>query len=392
VGPWSTRVWACVDQLFRQAEQAGFDEAAVRRLLTEDPFATDAEYTGLISYTHALDTALQPLPAGRALTVVLETCLAQSQARPMGAAYAKGLLRARGEVAVIAGCEVGQSSYAGVFDNRWHGAFTWALTTLLSQWDVVVTNAGRSFERDYTHLLTQAGALMRAVGFTEQVPTMWSEPATLGCRVFGRLEWDEQIDTVEVLRRVKVREEIDAGTDGHIFQITDANGAKGFLVVTKDQISANGYTWNASTEYWAWSYSQSGLPSSSFALKRPPTAPSQGTDLAAWITANDVRQTTNTRSSSSVTFPTASARNGASFSNCHRARRSWDSPGQYLAVLRTSNGSVTWSRISGSAANGGRLLLLPPAAVAPDVGDQIDFEWISGTIQVDLVDGDVVDF
>ncbi|MFT5681563.1 MAG: hypothetical protein ACI8RZ_002469 [Myxococcota bacterium] len=279
--------WVLCDTFNRVRDTDRLDEDRISTALSGDPLSSDGEYTGLVSMVYAMNTALYPLPRDRAVTFVLETCLPEQSDRDIQACYeGQTLPVAHSNVSVIASCSMGQSSYAGVFDNRWHGAFSWAMTSALSQWDVVVSNAGRYFQQDYQQLLKTVGLLLQTLGFSEQTPTMWSEDWQRQWPVFGRGEWKEQTEATGMLRRVKVKEEIDPGTIGNIYKIETLGGGTdlGFLIVTpilSQPLSTNRGSYGSKSDTWT-----EGIPTGQFQLVQPDTVPSTGIGLVDWINAN----------------------------------------------------------------------------------------------------------
>lgn len=372
------------------------DLAGVREALQGDPLAADAQLEGLVSFQHLMATGLVSLPEDRAVTFVLETCLPEGPGRTLRQHYrTNGLPLAHGNIVALASCSLGQSSYAGVFDNRWHGAFTWALTSLLSQWDVEVTNVGRYFRQDYARLLTLTTRVLRTFGFAEQEPFMWSQPWAREWPVFGRGELEEQIERVGVLERVKVREEISPGETGHIWVIGDtATGSYttlGFLISvagTDPQRTIDGVTLQTNRDYWFWS--GTAFPESTFFLRRPATTPS-GNTLAAWIDSN-VSGSFNNK----ITFlqgqfqapqgPPPPGPSGAG----HSVRKGGQIVG-YLKELASDPDGRIWWRSSNATMDNKRIELVAASAIAPASGVVVEYKWESGPPSATWVDQPVED-
>lgn len=95
------------------------------------------------------------------------TSLATSSARVENAA----LTRFGGRVLAAAGRN--QIAYQAVFGDRWHGAFTWAVTTALWQWKMKKQGAIAVDAVTWGHVLEQAAGLLRQLNY-DQAPALLS--------------------------------------------------------------------------------------------------------------------------------------------------------------------------------------------------------------------------
>ena len=390
-----------LNDAFLRARQLGLSRAWVEAALGEDPLAQDDELDGLISFTHALGTALMPLPEDRAVTFVLETCLPEGPGRTIRDHYrTNGMPLAHGNVAALASCGLGDNSYAGVFDNRWHGAFTWALTSTLSQWDVVVSNAGRYFKPDYNRLLEVSGRLMRMMGFAEQEPAMWAQPWAREWPVFGRGEWKEQIEEVALLRRVKVKEQIDPGGSGHIWVIADnatgglgSSNVLGYLVSVagvNPNTTVDGLQLQVNRDYWLWK--DAAFPTGDFFLRRPPTAPSPSEDtLQKWLELNVSGSFATKICYLQGQFQAPPGGPPAAPSGAGHVVKIGSSILAFMQKLGSNDLARTWRRTNNAPLNNQRVALMASGPIAPASGVVVEYLWQGGPPSVTWADAPVND-
>ncbi|MCB9764557.1 MAG: caspase family protein [Alphaproteobacteria bacterium] len=281
---------ALVQRAMTWLPHIGVTEALVESVLHGDPLADVDELRNLISFNKAFYQALRDVPEQNQVHILLETCLQESEGRARHAYYHRaGIPLAHGNIVLQASCGMGQSSNLAVFDNRWHGAFTWAAVSLLSQTAVKISERGRSFDMSYEQLNDRVHSLLQLMDFQQQ-PSLWSQQAQRSWEVFGGYPTGpdgQPLPVEERLEPVRVREEISAGTSGHIYQIVPPTGsALGWLVVVKDTITVNSVTWSEGKEYWIWT-SGTPFPASSFKLVRPPGS---ATGFGGWLSALNLSQ------------------------------------------------------------------------------------------------------
>lgn len=92
---------------------------------------------------------------------------------------------------VLCASERGQTAYQALLGGEWHGAFSWALTTVLEQWRFVEAERGRFRRTDISHaeLLYRTRALLQALSFPQHPvlldtlankPVFWHDTEELG--------------------------------------------------------------------------------------------------------------------------------------------------------------------------------------------------------------------
>lgn len=273
------------------AMQLEYSPAQIHSVLHADPFTDGDSLQGLISFNKAFYQMMRDVPEESRVSIVLETCLKESPDRTLLSELYNdhtGLPLAHGNMALLSSCAMGQASKRAVFDNRWHGAFTWALVTVLSQLPVKVYKDGRSFDITTDALVGRISDLLELVG-NEQRPFNSSQAFCGQWEFLGGLAGTPE----SVLEPVQLQEEIDAGGEGHIYELESAGLVVGWMLRTKDStFTASGHTWDAQTEYWIWKGAVSGLtgptPLPSFNMRRPGAAPASGGGLAAWVQAQPI--------------------------------------------------------------------------------------------------------
>jgi hypothetical protein len=245
----------------------------------------------------------------------METCLKESQDRsflPELYNDHTGLPLAHANMALLSSCALGQTSKRAVFDNRWHGAFTWALVTILSQIPVNVYKDGRSFDITTDELVGRIYTLLGLVG-NEQRPFNSSQSFCGKWEFLGGAARTPE----SVLDPVQLQEEVDAGGEGHIYEVESGGNVVGWMLRTKDvSISTAGHTFDPQTEYWLWTGAQSGLtgpsPLAHFSFRRPSVTPQNGTSLDAWVQAQSIPNSVTIQGCASGTFTPSTASPGAS--------------------------------------------------------------------------------
>lgn len=119
---------------------------------------------------------LQGSRAARRLTWLLDCCHAQVGLRAAEGLHArltaksKGFPVPEGEMGerVIAASRRDQSSEYSVFDGRWQGAFTWAMTSTMGQWQTVVEDGIVRLDISHGELVKRSGALLSALSFAQE--------------------------------------------------------------------------------------------------------------------------------------------------------------------------------------------------------------------------------
>jgi len=324
----------------------------IQRILHGDPFAEDADLRNLISFNKLLYQQLRDVPEEQQVHVIIETCL-DTPGRAQNEWYATcGLPLAHGNIALFASCRMDQSSYRGVFDNRWHGAFTWAMVSILSQKDVRIAQQGRSFAISYDQMRQDTETLMHMLGFNRQNPGLWASSKPRTWEVFGTEpgQWTD----IQLLAPHRVREEISAGETDSFHEIVDINDPSmhlGWFLALKDPTGP----WQAGKEYWIWNSSPP-FPLSGFRFRRPPAG--SGGDLNQWLQQNGVNALFNqAKKTNSGSFQGAPSSNNAP-PQYFRVYSSAD-PGYVLAnvVHNAGAGSLTWYLKQGELDGSSRMLL-----------------------------------
>ena len=271
--------------------QLGYSPEQIESVLHGDPFTDGDSLRGLVSYNKAFFQMLRDVPEESQVSIIMETCLTESHGRELNAQIYKsdhGLPLANGNMALLSSCGVGQTSKRAVFDNRWHGAFTWALVTVLSQVPVKVYKESRAFAIKTDALVKRISSLLSLVGNAQQ-PFNSAQYVASQWEFLGRAPQAP----VYVLEPLQLREEIDAGGDGHIYELGNDGLILGWLLRTADQsVVAAGHTWLPNQEYWIWNGTVSGLtgpnPIKTFCLRRPSQSPPPGAGLAGWLDAQGI--------------------------------------------------------------------------------------------------------
>ena len=195
---------------------------------------------------------------------------------------------------VLAATSSAGLSYERVFHGNWHGAFTWAVTSVLGRWMRSPTgDGGAVIDLSYQHLAERAAALLEALAI-DQPPVLEVSPKLRDIPLFAPLDGDEPVapatGKVEMQQDSK---EIDGGIEYILYDIYDTSTKKkrlGYLMVTGPNWSGtvHGQTWEANKEYWIWtssSYSDTNWPSRFYLFLNSgdPTLSTTGTE---WPSAN----------------------------------------------------------------------------------------------------------
>jgi len=273
---------------WHEARHWGLTATQAETLLHTDPMAHDVQLDGLVSFLHATATSLFPLPEDRAITFIFETCLSGGQGRTLSPETRRyNVPTAHGNAALLTSCRLGENSVAGVFDNRWSGAFTHALSAVLSQRTVHVTDAGRCFDLSYGELQARIADVLRPLDFVGQHSQMWAQGWVGRWPVFGQAGWLDPALQADTLAPVRAKEEIHPGTTGTIYVVERLNGENlGHLVVTAGEevplhLASGTHTFMPHTETWT-----QGVPSGTFQLARPANPGGDPHQLQSWVQAN----------------------------------------------------------------------------------------------------------
>jgi hypothetical protein len=331
-------------------------------LLSGDPLAADAGVDNLISFNRAFFSELRDTPEDRNVHIILDTCM---QGTPHSYYSGTGIPLAHGGMVMMSSCLPGQSSERAVFDNRWHGAFTWGLVSLLSQTPVFIAEEGRSFTTTYEKFNANLQRLLKMFGF-EQNSGVWAQPAQQQWRVFGTTagKWRKR----SLIPPVRVEEEIDAGTTGSIYQINDLSGGRlGFLIRPQHTYQS----WQAGQEYWVWDGVK--FPSG-FKLVRPAGSAST---FEGWIDAiNPQFGGPGMVAYSSQVFSSGSP----PINNFYKV--TGKPANQVLCAIQRavlgSNLTLTWRPAVGCPMLGNRISFMPAAQVVLQPGQEIWFEDTPG--------------
>jgi hypothetical protein len=349
-------------EAMKWAMQLDYTPEVIQSVLHADPFADGDSLRGLISFNKAFFQMMRDVPEESRVSIVLETCLKESPGRALNTELYNdhtGLPLAHGNMALLSSCAMGQASKRAVFDNRWHGAFTWALVTVLSQLPVKVYKDGRAFGITTDDLVGRIYALLGLVG-NEQRPFNSAQGICGQWEFFGGPAGTPE----SVLMPVRLKEEIDAGDSGHIYELESNGAVLGWLLRTKDQsFSAAGHTWQPNQEYWIWNGSVSRLtgpnPATAFNLRRPTQSQPPSAGLAGWLNAQGIPQNALIQGCPSAAFAPSSASPGANAWNVAQN-------GVIKARVKKLSNGLQWFRPPGQPGlrlNFGNAMVLAPGQV-----------------------------
>lgn len=354
----------------------GLTAEIVASTLHGDPFAEGSELRNLISFNRAFVGIFRDVPQSCAVTAVLETCLKAPAGGKMHPHYVSaGIPFAVGGQVLLGSCRLGQPSNLAVFDNHWHGAFTWAMVSVLSQRTVLVSRQGRSFDLSNGALCARIGRLLEQLGFDDQVPALWSQDAQARWPVFGRPGWRR----LGEIPPVRVKEEIDAGSGGHVFELKVVGGSAhvGWLVCTTYAFDANDLSWAAGKDYWIWDGVETVMPPVSFRLV-PALQGKVDDPIEELVDANDVpRPAEKTRVYSSASFQ-GSGTSDVTLSGFYRVKKGT----QVLGTVVKSSNQLSWRRCQSGPT---KLVFTDAANRKMASGEEILFEWVEGQDTVSVV-------
>ncbi len=238
------------------AAQGGSEREAGTALLCPAD-VTGPELAQAISY-EKLAEALDAFVPEHALTIVLDTChagpsrfdgrLVPRATRFLGSAEAPvGVPVVRTHDRVLAACGAGATSQEYHFQGVWHGAFTWAATTVLERWPDQEYEGASYIGIDHTDLLGRTAALLQGAAFAQTA--QYSGPAGDATVPFGYPTSKRTAPGESAPEETKLQQ-IDPGQDIGIYIIKDLLGTTvlGFVISTK----VNSGVWKAKNEYWAW--------------------------------------------------------------------------------------------------------------------------------------------
>lgn len=247
--------------------------------------------TNAISYP-ALSDALDAVVPKHALTVVIDACHAGAMASPLGRldvgrrslGVGGGAPTFRRGDRVLCAAGAFQTAEEYHFQGQWHGAFTWALTTLLGRWGVSEFDGTRYFGITYRDLLTRCGALLSAAAFTQaprgagllgQGDVPFGYPSASGAPAGGAAESGLTV-------------ELDPGDGLGIYVISSIGNAAvlGYVMaVGPNNHASGGSTWLKNTEYWYWS--GTAFPSAGFEIRKSGSGwPNAATPGNCWVYPN----------------------------------------------------------------------------------------------------------
>jgi hypothetical protein len=231
-----------------------------------------------ITYDEVMAT-FAGLPDDQPLNLVLDTCLEEGSTRTLtqtGTPPADYRFALRPRDVLLAASQMGEPAFSSVFDGRWHGAFTWALATVLGQRPVSMSANGRFFELSYAALLRRIGRFLDELGVSQQ-PALWSAQTAGAQPVAPRGEWPVfGYPTWQVQARLmpsRAKAEVTGGAAGWGYRIKDSAGAGiGWLIVTRAWTSEvpttqiGNQTFTNGRDHW---FLDSGsFPTGAFALEK----------------------------------------------------------------------------------------------------------------------------
>lgn len=241
----------------------------------------------------ALSDALNAVVPKHALTVVIDACHAGAMAsrfgrldvgrRSIGAGGGVPVFRRGDRVLCAAGPLQTAEEYH--FQGQWHGAFTWALTTILGRWGIGEQDGTRYFGIPYGELLDRAGDLLRAAAFTQsprgaglvdqsEVPFGWPSVANAPDGGDAKCGPTIELDPGEGLGIYAIYARTTTTIIGYVMAVGSANYASG------------GHTWLANTEYWYWLGNGGTFPGTGWDIKKTTGWPSAATPANTWVYPN----------------------------------------------------------------------------------------------------------
>jgi hypothetical protein len=185
---------------------------------------------------------------GTDVTVILDACHAapgasseRARHRSLRGGAAPRVERKHGRSAdvVLAASAADAPSYECLLHGEWHGAFSWAATTLLDRWGVAPE--GTCFALTHGELVERARRLLDDLAI-DQRPVCDGPASARDERVLGGRESGAHGEP----RGAIAPREVPVYTDGYILQDTNGNSI-GYIAVTASQI-----TWNWTSQSAAW--------------------------------------------------------------------------------------------------------------------------------------------
>jgi hypothetical protein len=198
------------------------------------------------------------------LTILLDCCFAAAS-DPAGKAQRGTSLGAGGaspgkvpvakkEIGSRVFCASGrdEQSYQAMLGGHWHGAFTWAVTVALEQWQIKEEGQFKRSTMSHAELLFRARMLLQALSF-RQHPILVDELGNLPVFHHGSADGAEASERPDA-KRPGVQIDPSGDHDFTIYNIYDklAPDAQLFatLVVVRANISVGDFQWSTNTEYW----------------------------------------------------------------------------------------------------------------------------------------------
>lgn len=335
-------------QAVKWAGQVSYSLLEIESVLYGDAFTDEDPLRGLISFNRAFFQRLRKLPETNPVQILLETGLQEQPERALAPYYERGEVPlAHGNMAMLAGCQLRQASQMAVFDNRWHGAFTWALVSLLSKTTVKLYAGHRSFDVSYGKLTQDISALLRLMRI-EQTPLLSAAKGAKGAKDWEVLGKAPERSKRELPPVIKPKQ-LNGGNTGHIFQVLDAEGAAlGWMIRTPNNsdVVAKGVTWTQKREYWVWNGDVTPWATTTLRLVRPPGTATGG--LAGWINMPEgVPHAPAHLSAPAAPFTNSDKTPGGPGWNVS-FKEPGPNVGPMLARVQKSGTTLTWFRVGGA--------------------------------------------
>ncbi|MBK8259039.1 MAG: caspase family protein [Polyangiaceae bacterium] len=128
-------------------------------------------------------------PTVGSVTIVLDCCregavvkqrnAIRPRLRRWGRRFGMGMARGPGDARVIAACEPNSTAVSSTFGGQTMGAFTWALTSVLGQWQTIEKDNVTRLDASYGEVLHRTRMLLQALSF-DQIPVLQGAPAIDG--------------------------------------------------------------------------------------------------------------------------------------------------------------------------------------------------------------------
>lgn len=212
------------------------------------------ELRTLIDASDGIQAEGTPRPADN-LTVVLDCCFAAGASEhaslrvasltPVGTTSPAVAKREIGNRVFCASARHEHSSQA-VLGGRWHGAFSWAFTRALEQWQMAPSGQFQESTISHVELLFRTRMLLEALSF-RQHPVLMDRIGNLP--VFHPNS-DVAEETSPEPDGVRVEGQIDPSTGFAAYEISDSNGKLLAQVVATKKQDPYGSGMQAEREYW----------------------------------------------------------------------------------------------------------------------------------------------